>query len=127
MLGTFSNSYSKLYLIFAFYIAFIKSIYCVYYDKPNKVVNIVNVENNLCLSYKKNDYIARLIECNSKNERQQWIIPTKTGYYVNKYIKNSFRIRVHMNDCDKLSEDQKWEYKIISKKYESKEKKYLLG
>jgi len=86
MFNNFCNSYLKLYLICVLHFALIRNVQGVYYSKPNSVVNIINVNTKLCLSYKNIDYRTRLSECNSKNKRQQWIIPKRgAGYFVNMY------------------------------------------
>ncbi|ORX41350.1 hypothetical protein BCR36DRAFT_254397, partial [Piromyces finnis] len=76
------SNYILLFLLF-------KNVICSYYSKTNLVVNIVNVNSSLCLSYKKEDYRARLSECNTTNKKQQWILPKNgVGYFVNMYDNN---------------------------------------
>jgi len=61
------------------------------------VVNIFNIDSNLCLTYKNAKNKLLLSNCNDNNIKQQWIVPKSgSGYYINNY-NTSFRIYIKNN------------------------------
>jgi len=67
------------------YLILIKIIYCINISQKN-VVNIYNINSNLCLTYKDDENKLRLSNCDGNNIKQQWIIPkSDSGFYVNNY------------------------------------------
>ncbi|OUM70622.1 hypothetical protein PIROE2DRAFT_1149 [Piromyces sp. E2] len=91
MLNSLSRNYIIKSLIIIFiYIIQIQNVYSKYFDKDNDlIVNILNVNTNLCIVYKEEDSIARLTNCVSDDLKQQWYVSEEGyGYYVNRYNTN---------------------------------------
>jgi len=73
--------YINLYLV----ILYFHNVSSSYKSKSSSVVIIKNYKNNLCLTYYKKTYKARLSTCKNNDLNQQWIIPKSgEGYYVSK-------------------------------------------
>ncbi|ORX83390.1 hypothetical protein BCR32DRAFT_267043 [Anaeromyces robustus] len=79
----------KHFLIVFLYLTLIKTIYCLYIPESSNLVNIYNVNTNLCLTYKDLENSLRLSNCDNNNSKQQWIVPESgSGYYISNYDKN---------------------------------------
>ncbi|OUM70617.1 hypothetical protein PIROE2DRAFT_1144 [Piromyces sp. E2] len=90
MLNNNSNTFiRKSILLISIYISLIENVFGEYYSTENNVVNIINKNFNLCLTYKAKDNIARASDCNNNDLKQQWIVPKiGNGYYVSRYDTN---------------------------------------
>jgi len=80
------NFFKKSFINFAVYAAVLNSVYGQYYSAENNVVSLVNINADLCITYKTTNSYARMTNCNSSDLKQLWIVPkTGNGYYVNRY------------------------------------------
>ncbi|OUM70619.1 hypothetical protein PIROE2DRAFT_1146 [Piromyces sp. E2] len=111
MINITFNSHIKKFLIFITFCLFNKIVYGEYYNVENNVVNIVNINTNLCLTYKSKDYTVRASNCVSNYLKQQWIVPKDgNGYYVSRYDTN---ICLYIKDNGSIITSECSEYKTV--------------